>query len=202
MQLNPTTRLIAPCPPLSCPSAASNVKLVDSKTPEGFTPLEGKTEAAFAKIDVGSKAEHTYSLNVVGAVDMQAFEPAVVTYTADADGEEQVRAAGAGAARGRAAGQRVRRLRDAAVRRAAGGSRSPFSAASCVATSTRGRAAACAACVANKLPRGYRRWQQRAPTRARVRGPGLETAALTPATCLTPKTCRSLPSPPLPTSRS
>ncbi|KAI8474182.1 MAG: translocon-associated protein beta [Monoraphidium minutum] len=70
-------------------AAASNVKLADSALPEGFAVVDGKTDAAFAKIDVGSKVEQSYVLSVATATDMVSFEPAKVSYTADADGEEQ-----------------------------------------------------------------------------------------------------------------
>jgi hypothetical protein len=70
------------------------VKLTDSKAPEGFTIADGLTDASFAKIDVGSKVQHSYVLSVATATDMQAFEPARVSYAADADGEQQVRRRG------------------------------------------------------------------------------------------------------------
>ena len=108
--------LLAPLPcccPLPCPhargpgrphhplprprSAASAVELVDSKLPEGFELLEGATKASFAKLDVASKASHSYVVKVASAEGLQSFEPAAVTYKADADGEEQVRAALRGA---------------------------------------------------------------------------------------------------------
>ncbi|KIZ00592.1 translocon-associated protein subunit beta [Monoraphidium neglectum] len=71
-------------------AAASDVKLTDSKAPEGFTIADGLTDASFAKIDVGSKVQHSYVLSVATATDMQAFEPARVSYAADADGEQQL----------------------------------------------------------------------------------------------------------------
>lgn len=70
-------------------SAASGVVVTDSKVPEGFSLLEGKTEATFAKVDIGSKATHSYVLSVDTATELQSFQPARVSYKADADGEEQ-----------------------------------------------------------------------------------------------------------------
>jgi hypothetical protein len=72
------------------------VKLVDAALPAGFELLEGSGKAAFAKIDVGSKVTHSYVLKVTTAQDIQALEPAKVTYVVDADGEKQVGQGGSG----------------------------------------------------------------------------------------------------------
>jgi hypothetical protein len=87
----------APTPtPAPARSAASAVELVDAKLPEGFELLEGTTKASFAKVDVASKAEHSYTVKVTTAEGLQSFEPAAVSYKADADGEAQVRAGAGG----------------------------------------------------------------------------------------------------------
>jgi len=70
-------------------SAATGVVITDSDLPAGFKLLEGTPSAKYAKIDVGSKVEHKFVLDVTKATkaDVAVFEPAKVTYKADADGE-------------------------------------------------------------------------------------------------------------------
>jgi hypothetical protein len=72
---------------------------VDSDLPEGFELVDGSGRASFAKVAVGSSAAHSYVVKVTGAEGYASFEPAKVTYKVDADGEEQVRAAGEARAR-------------------------------------------------------------------------------------------------------
>jgi hypothetical protein len=95
--LFPCNHLVSPLtPPHSNPhnqtrtSAATAVSVADAALPEGFELLDGAAKATFAKIDVGSKEAHTYVVSVKTAAGPVGFEPATVTYKADADGEQQV----------------------------------------------------------------------------------------------------------------
>lgn len=68
------------------------MSIKDADLPEGFELVDGALTAAFAKLDVGSKAAHSYVARAVGAAGVVALEPAAVTYKADADGEQQAAA--------------------------------------------------------------------------------------------------------------
>ncbi|GBF98887.1 hypothetical protein Rsub_11525 [Raphidocelis subcapitata] len=70
-------------------TTANSVELVDADIPEGFELVEGSGRASFAKVAVGSSAAHSYVVKVAAAEGFATFEPAKVTYKADADGEEQ-----------------------------------------------------------------------------------------------------------------
>ena len=75
---------------MSC-STATDVEIVDDAPPAGLDLIEGSTKASFERIEQGSSVKHVYVLKAVKGSTPYYFEPAKVTYKAEAASSEQVR---------------------------------------------------------------------------------------------------------------